>query len=168
MYVNDLILNFNNLTDTRILELTLSCYKQIYLNRGRFGVHFAHDGEPVLFHETTFYHAFYTSSKGPPYNARKDKLDRQRAARVRWIKELIEGRLPNSACWEVTARSGRIMPPNRLYVLYAPAYLVWLEPRKNNIGWNFSSAYHTDPVYLTEKTRGGNKIWKYPKEKPGD
>ncbi len=163
MDVNNLVLNFNNMTEAEILELTLSYYKRIYLTNKRFGIHYTHDGEPILFHETTFYHAFYTSSKGSPYDAHKDKLDYQRAARICWIKELIEGRLPYSACWEVTPRSGRIMQPNRLYVLYAPAYMVWLEPQKDNRGWNFSSAYPARPIYLREKTRGGNLIWQYPK-----
>lgn len=162
MELTKLLTSWNSSAEAEIISECEAIYRELYLSNSTFGIQQLHDGESALFHIRTFNHAFYTSSKGPPYDGRKDKFDPVRAARVRWIKALITGAIPGSECWEVQPRSGRLTGPNRLYVIYSPAYLVWLEPRtkkaNEECNWNFSTAYEATPRYIRERIQGGNRI----------
>lgn len=63
----------------------------------------------------------------------------------------------------IQARNGRPVFPNRVYVLYEPAYVIWLEPRgKQNdpVSWKFSTAYPANPKHIRERTKGGSCVWK--------
>ena len=121
-----------------------------------------HDGERVIFHENRFDHAFFTSTRIEQYPDLKDRLDDSRVARLRWIGEVIAGRVPQSACWEVIGRHGRPGIPNRLYVVYSH-YVVWLEPRDADkaVPWKFSTAYQANPKYIRDKTKGGTCLWRF-------
>jgi hypothetical protein len=140
-------------------------YKQLYLLQAgkNIGIHTLHDGEKVIFHGTTFDHAFYKSSNYTLYPKRKDVLDDERVERVRWIGHLIKGEIPSSSCWEVVSASGRPGTPNRVYVAQRESYLVWLEPRSNTdeVRWKFMSAFPAFPKYIKNKVLVGQCIWKY-------
>jgi len=162
-----LLVDLTGIDDNRAEEIGRDFYKKELLTSDCVGLHDLHDGEKVLVHISRFDHAFFTTPRVYGQAERKIVLDRPRIARVRWIKLLISGQLDNSACWEVAARSGRPAFPNRLYVLYEPAYVVWLEPRGQDdsaVCWKFSSGYPANPKYLRDKTKGGTCIWKSAKK----
>lgn len=139
-------------------------YQKLYLiepNKPHIGIHALHDSEKVIFHGTTFDHAFYKSSNYKLHPKRKDVVDDSRIERVRWIAPLIAGLVPNSSCWEVVALNGRPGIPNRVYVAHGQSYLVWLEPRAETdpIRWKFMSAFPTFPKYIQDKVMIGTQLW---------
>jgi hypothetical protein len=160
--LNSLLVDLRGLSDEQACQFAADCYKKEYLNSGVVALHDLHDGEITLFHATRFEHAFFTSSQIKGQIESKNTLDRSRIARIHWIKQIISGNVDKSACWEVLSRSGRPGFPNRLYVLYEPAYVVWLEPRgeaTDSVRWKFSSAYPANPRHIRDKTRGGTCVW---------
>ena len=164
-----LLVDLAGMDDKQAEQTGRDFYKKEFLTSDCIGLHELHDGEKVLIHISRFDHAFFTTPRVQGQPEQKIVLDRSRIARIRWIKLLISGRLNNSACWEVAARNGRPGFPNRLYVLYEPAYVVWLEPRgqgEADVSWKFSSGYPAHPKYLRDKTKGGTCIWKSKKSVP--
>jgi hypothetical protein len=166
-----LLLSLNSLSADEKVSLGRDWYSKTYLDQKLFGIHKLHDDEYVMFHGNRFEHAFFTSTDLIRKPLDKSVPDYGRIARVRWIGEVIAGRVPQSACWEVTANSGRPGIPNRLYVVYKPCYVVWLEPRTPSsehqppVEWRFSSAYPIFPQYIRDKTRGENVIWRFDDKK---
>lgn len=157
--LNSLLLPLHGLTLQEKEAVGRDLYAKLYLTSQVFGIHGLHDGQEVIFHVRQFDHAFFTSPDLRNYPNRKDKLDEHRVERVRWIAELISGRVGGSACWEVGSRSGRPGLPNRLYVVYSPGYVVWLEPRtRAGVNWSFSSDYSAPPAYLREITKTGARL----------
>ena len=79
--------------------------------------------------------------------------------RMRWIGRLIAGEIYGSACFEVPSPTGRLRPPNRLYVVFETPFVVWLEPRRDG-GWKLRTAYPTSIEEIRKYTRGGRTVWK--------
>ncbi len=155
-----LLEDVSGLAEEQLKERGFRLYRELYLNRGRFGVHQAHDAQTLLFHEDRFDHGFRTSSDRLVAPERKDLLDPGRIARIRWIGPVVRGEVAGTACFEVPSPTGRSMPPNRLYVLYAEFYVVWLEPRTRG-GWKFSSAYPATREQVNWYQRGGRTVGRW-------
>ena len=158
MDLGGLLLDLGGMGDDDIEALARDWYDRLYVTSGQCGFHTCHDGEEVVFWRDRFEHAFFTSSNWARYPDRKDRLARDRIERIRWIGEVIAGRVPGSACWEVPSPTGRRRPPNRLYLVSSERYVVWLEPRMRG-GWKFSSAYVAQPRQLRNYCAGGRRIW---------
>jgi hypothetical protein len=143
-----LLLDLSNLCDEEAEAKTYQEYIRLYTDRktrkGMVGTRKTHDGEDVVFYEERFEHAFFESAYKTSRKYNKGKFARNRAARIRWIGEIISGNIEGCECYHIPDfnrrdGSGRIMV-KRLYVLWEEKYLIWLEPRKTG-GWWFSSAY---------------------------
>jgi hypothetical protein len=158
MDLNDLIVSIDGLESAEIEDIARRLYGEIYVTSGRYGICKAHDGESVYFWEDRFEHAFYTSSNRIRYPDRKDRLDLERVKRIRWIKEIIAGRIPGTACWLTPSPSGGGRPLNRLYVLLSDSYVIWLEPRHSG-GWKFSTAYKARLKDVQRYCSLGKRIW---------
>src|SRR5689334_12083019 len=76
-------------------------YSSLYLNRGHVGVHHTHDDAVVIFHQSQFEHAFFTTSDKLCHPERKDCLRTGSVERIKWIAPLVAGRVTGSACFEV-------------------------------------------------------------------
>ena len=137
-------------------------YAELYLNRGHFGLHRTHDDEMLIFHQRQFDHAFFTTSDRYCHPDNKDVLRPVSVERIRWIGELVAGRVPNSACFSVPSERHSSRPPKRLYAIFENPFVVWLEPRQDD-GWKFSTAYPLSIEEIRAYTRGGSTIWKYKK-----
>ena len=143
-----LLLDLNSFSDEEAEEKTYDEYLKLYTDhethKGRVGLHKTHDGDDVLFYEWRFDHAFYESAYKTSRKYNKGKFARKRAARIRWIGEIIKGNVNGCECCDMPHpnrrdSSGRIML-QRVYVLWEENYLIWLEPHRSG-GWWFSSAY---------------------------
>lgn len=146
-----------------VARVAFVLYAELYLNKGRFGVHSTHDGHDLLFHGDAFEHAFYTTSDWRCHPDRKDVVRMGSIERMRWIGPLVRGEVPGSACFEVPSPTGRYRPPNRVYAIFASPFVVWLEPRQK-IGWKFKSAYPLSIEEIRKYTNRGRTVWKW-KEK---
>lgn len=152
------MLDFSQVEDEDLAAKGREAYRNLYLNKGKVGVHLSHDQEDVVFHEDRFDHAFY--AKRDKWSLAKDRSmpDESRLERMPWIGPLIAGAIEGSEAWEVPSPTGRRRPPNRLYILWDEKYVVWLEPRCEG-GWKFSSAYVKTRGQIRDHCRGGTKIW---------
>ncbi len=147
-----------------VLELYLELYTSKETHRGRVGELLTHDNQKVVFFEDRFYHAFRTSPDkiNRPYG--KLEFDRKRGERVRWIGELIEGKVYESECWHHhpyrhgSGSSGNRPRAHRLYVYWPERYVVWLIPRKEK-EWRFSTAHVASRRHLREYTENAVQIW---------
>lgn len=162
-----LLLDLSDLSDEEAEQKTYREYVRLYMDRktrkGMMGVRKTHDDEPVFFYEDRFNHAFFTAPNGVSRPYSKEKFDRVRASRVRWIGQVIRGNIDGTACWWIADPVLRNTLGNiiikRLYVLWDEYYLIWLNPRKGG-GWKFSSAYVADHRYIRKKTRCGRCFWR--------
>lgn len=131
---------------------------------GRSGEIKAHDGESVLFFADRYHHAFHTSPDRARRAYSKGKVARDRIARIRWIRPIVEGRIPGTECWEVPLKIPeeglRPFPGKRLYVLWPEEYVIWLIPLKNG-GFKFSTAYLIPPGEIGSYLKLATKIWSY-------
>jgi hypothetical protein len=160
-----LLVSLQGTADDALEDLARSLYRDSYLNKERFGVHRTHDDQVVIFHADAFEHAFFTTSDHLCHPDRKDILRKGSIERIHWIGPLVRGEVVDSACFEVPSPTGRYRPPNRLYVVVEPAYIVWLEPRKDS-GWKFKSAYQPSIDDIHKYTRGGRTVWKWKEKGP--
>ena len=112
--LDDLLVCTDGLEIAEIERTARRRYREIYVTSGRYGVFETHDGESVYFWEDRFDHAFFTSSDRVRHPDKKDKLDIERVKRLRWINEIIAGRIPQTACWLTPSPSGGGRPLNRL------------------------------------------------------
>ncbi len=146
--LSSLLLNLNGLSDEDAEQKTFDEYVKLYLNKtthkGMIGIHKTHDNEDILFYEWRFDHAFFESAYKTSRKYNKDKFDRIRAVRVRWIGKIIEGSINGCEFCDIPSPNRRDSTGKflrqRVYILWEENYLVWLEPR-NFGGWWFSSAY---------------------------
>lgn len=152
--LDDLLLNFSDLTEQQIEYQSRKAYRETYITSGNFGLHKTHDGDNVKFWESRFEHAFYRPKNFHVSNV-KAVLDKPRVERIMWIKEVIGGKIPNSACWLLKQNLIK-----RLYTVVPKGYVVWLE-YKGEREWTFSTAYVTTPQQIHKYTRGERLIWKY-------
>jgi hypothetical protein len=139
MNLQNLLLNLDGLSDEEVEKLGSDTYKEVYITERTRGIIEAHDGDQVFFWSGRFSHAFYKATNWQTYNTQKNSIDRARVASMRWIKEFLSGNVPNSECWSIP-NDGK--PDKRLYASFAVGYVVWLEPREDDDGWTFSTAYH--------------------------
>lgn len=171
MDLQALLLDLSGCADDESLEaFARRAYAELYLDGGHVGARTTHDGHKVLFFERQFEHAFFSDeSHGRFAFARKDLLARDRIERMRWIGELVAGRVPDSVCWEVPSESGEYRPPTRLYIISPVRFVVYLRPRKNEFpGWSFSTAFVARGEDLTRRCRSGRKVWTYVEPKKGN
>ena len=161
--LSDLLVAIDGQSDAEVEAVGRGLYTSLYLNRGDFGLHQTHDGQVLIYFARAFDHAFFTTSDRRCHPERKDRLRRGSIERIRWIGEIVSGRVPGSACFEVPSPTGRERPPNRFYAIYTSPFVVWLEPRSKG-GWKFSSAYPLSIEEIHKYSRGGRTAWKW-KEK---
>jgi len=157
------IFNLDGFTDEEVYDFGEEEYLDQYIDQGKkTGDLTTHDGENVVFFADNYHHAFNTSKNRRKRAFRKDKVDRQRVARIEWIRIIIEGRAKNTECWEVPLRvpeeGKRPFPGKRAYVSWEHNYIIWLEPRKNG-GFKFSTAYCPSRQQLAQYLKHSNKIW---------
>jgi len=153
-----LLVDVAGLSQTELEQLAQGLFRQLYVGIGRCGDHCTtHDGHPVVFWADRADHAFRISDDWARYPHRKNVVDPQRVARIRWIGEIIAGRVQGTGCWEIP-KPGSTTGPKRLYAVFPAQYVVWLEPRKQG-GWKFSSAYPASRDYIRRKAKTGRKIW---------
>lgn len=163
-----LLLDLTGVSDEEAEKVTYQEYVRLYMDRrthrGMVGERRTHDGQRVTFYEDRFEHAFFSSSEGASRQYAKDKFQRSRASRIRWIGPTIEGDIQGTDCWLI-APLGRYhsdaKAPARLYVLWEENYLVWLEPRRSG-GWWFSSAYAAErgKSYIRSILNRGVLLWR--------
>jgi hypothetical protein len=122
------------------------------------GTLLTHDGIAVRVFSDAFDHAFRTSSDWCTRKYAKDKLDRERVARVRWIVPVVSGQVPRSACWSVRDKD-RKKPNRRMYLVWDENYVVWLQPTDDGL-WKFSTAYRARDAYIREYTANGMELWR--------
>ena len=159
--LSSLLLDLTGLSDEEAEKVTYDEYVKLYMDPqtrgGMRGERTTHDGASVTFYADRFDHAFFTTSDRISGPHAKGKFERTRAARVRWIQEVIGGKVPGTSCWFLPARPGGVA--KRLYVAWDECYLIWLNAT-NRGGWKFSSAYTADRSYIRSKTRWGTCIWR--------
>jgi len=158
MDLQALLLTLDGLDLAQIESLARTEYRTQILNSGKIGIHRAHDGSEVVFHEDRFEHAFFTSPNRARNPYEKTKLDQERVRRIRWIRGTIAGNAPGSECWEVPGAGMRRRPPDRIYVIWPEGYVIWLFPRDQG-GWKFSSAYAPGAKEIRRYLHGGRRIW---------
>ena len=152
-----LLLDVEALDTGQLLKEGLRLYRELYLNKGHVGVHETHDGQPLLFYEEQFEHAFWSSSDrwSGPYL--KVRVAKERIARIRWIGHLLAGRVGRSCCLQGTGIGSPGRHENRLYVIPPRLYVVWLEPRAAG-GWKFYSGYPATRERVNEYQKGRRLI----------
>ncbi len=155
MNLNDLLLDLSNIPENELENFARAKYREIYVTSGNRGVMNCHDGDEVIFWESRFDHAFYTPKNWRETSV-KQVLDKRRIERMAWIRPLICGDVPNSACWIINENLVK-----RMYAVASKGYLVWLELKRDG-SWQFSSAYAyvADISYIYKQTRGQSQIWK--------
>lgn len=155
--LDSLLLDLAGLDDAGIESVGREQFRYACIDTDGRGVRFTHDGQEVEFWESRFDHAFF-AARDSRFSDEKAVIDARRVARIRWICEIIAGRVPNSDCWEVTQNLRK-----RLYRVVPKGYIIWLEKYRGE-GWKFSTAYMAPVSHLHSRTRGGKRIWKYGKE----
>ncbi len=152
-----LLLDVEALNSVQLLQEGLRLYRELYLNKGHVGVHKTHDGQPLLFYEQQFEHAFWSSPDKWSSPHLKVRLARERIARIRWIGHLLAGQVDGSCCFQGSGIGHPSRHENRLYVIPVRLYVVWLEPRTSG-GWKFYSAYPATRELVSEYQRGRRLI----------
>lgn len=169
-----LLLDLSSLSDAEAEELTYQEYIKLYTDRkthrGMVGERQTHDGEPVIFYEDRFEHAFFASAHKTSRQYAKDEFQRDRASRVHWIGQIIQGNVVGTECWRIAPSHryhSNLKIPARLYILREENYLVWLEPREKGRWW-FSTAYvaNRGKAYIRRITAQGSCFWR--KKTPRD
>ena len=149
-----LVVNLAGLSDQEIEQKGRDLFNRLYMTTNQRGIHKAHDGEAVYFWKRRFDHAFYEPTNWRE-SGTKTVIAKARVARIKWIAEMIAGKVPDSECWLIPEPGN---PSKRLYVSFAKGYLVWLEPY--NEGWKFSTAYNArrEKIRTYTKRMGAKRI----------
>src|SRR5436309_1821513 len=153
--LNSLLLAVEGLDETGVESLGREEYERLYIQGEHRGEVALHNGGIAVFYRDRFHHAFRTSADRARRQFAKDKVAVERVARMRWIGEILRGRIPGTECWHVRPLSGRNHPLDRLYVLWEAAYVVWLWPTRIENAWRLSSAYPAPKQEITGYIRGG-------------
>lgn len=164
--LNDLLLNLYGMSNASMEELGRDLYSRVYLNQGHFGLHKTHDGELLIYFQSQFEHAFFTTSDRRYFKEGKDILRPPSIARIHWIGEVVAGNVRGSACYAVPSTIHPDRPPKRLYAVYKTPFVVWLEPRFDGDGWKFSSAYPVSIEDIRKYTRNCKVVWKWKEKNP--
>ncbi len=153
-----LLIDCSELDDDDVEALGRSWWIREYTNDGSVRVLHAHDGEDVYFFPDRFKHAFYTSSDPARHQDGKDRLDRRRVERVRWIGAVIAGQVRGSLCVDAPA-AGSQRVRKRVYMVPEERYIVWLNQRTAG-GYIFLSAYVANDRHFHQMQRSGRVIWR--------
>jgi len=164
---SSLLIDLGGMTDDEAVEATRSIWENEYLQKetrsGKIGVWPAHDNVDVIFHDDRFFHAFYKSKNRSRYPDDKSVFDRERASRIRWIKEVIACESAIVKCWECPGY-GRLQDlTRRAYVLTDEVYIVWLIKQKSG-SLKFDTAYCSTSKQLRESLRPCRKCRKIPRD----
>ena len=118
-----LLIDLSETSDEEANRLVFEKYVELYLDATtascRVGVRETHDGEPVVFFEDRFDHAFFTSGQKTSRPYAKDRFDRRRGERVAWIGPVIAGTIEGSACYLLPPKDGTRSSgqrPDRAYI----------------------------------------------------
>ncbi|QBG47608.1 hypothetical protein EGM51_09460 [Verrucomicrobia bacterium S94] len=160
--MEELLVDTNGISDEGLEELGREMYREIFLNKGKVGELTLHNGDPVVFHEDRYDHAFRCSPNRARNPHSKKAVARDRIERMRWIKAILEGDIDDVECWIVPQQT-----KDRLYVVWKERYVIWLWSRKEG-GWRFSSAYCAGRKDIRGYTRRGVKIKMNEKKMPRD
>ena len=120
------------------------------------------DGNVVRFHKDRYDHAFKTSHDRSHHAYSKGKIALDRIERIRWIGEMLQGRVPDAKCAIVPPKPHHPDPHRwqRIYYSWENSYLIWLQPVRAGDSWKegewrFSSAYQAPAAdikrYLTSR-----------------
>ena len=160
-----LLIDLSETSDEEANRLVFEKYVELYLDATtascRVGVRETHDGEPVVFFEDRFDHAFFTSGQKTSRPYAKDRFDRRRGERVAWIGLVIAGAVEGTECYLLPPKGGARLPgqrENRVYIVYAEAYVVWLTSRVDG-RWRFSTAYVAGYSDMRRYRREGRRLW---------
>jgi len=173
--LRSLLENIDGLSDQEAEEHIRGLYIELYTDKktgsGRRGERLTHDNQPVYFYEDRFGHAFRTSSDRASRLYAKDRFDRKRGERVRWIGQVIRGNISGAECWVCPPEGGGyrgplLKRPGRLYILWDEQYAVFLNAAGKGDAWKFSTAYLTGRGHLRRYTSEARLIWR--KELPRD
>lgn len=150
-----LLVNVSGKDNDEVVQVGRKHYEETFITGVRKGIHKTHDDEDVYFWQQRFNHAFFITNRST--RLKEEIVDKTRVARVKWIKPLISGNVPESECWLVRNDS---RPENRLYIILPHNFVVWLEPRDAG-GWKFSTLYTTNRNEIRRYQRNGTMIWKH-------
>jgi hypothetical protein len=165
MTLEELLINLEGLSDEEAADLGWREYRAVYLNKGSVGVLPLYKGGEVYFHgEDRYDHAFRTSPDRIRNRFSKTEVARDRIERLRWIKAVIQGEVPNTQCWAVTPQSG-LAGRDRLFIVLANKYVVRLVPRMDG-GLKFATAYTATSQNIKRYTQGGTLMWTVPAKEP--
>lgn len=153
-----LLIGCSDLSDDEVEALGYRWWTDVYTKQGRVHVLGAHDGQDVYFFPDRFGHAFFTSSNPARRSDAKDRLDRARVERIRWIGVVIAGEILDSFCVDAPPRGSQRVR-KRIYMVPQERYIVWLNQRKGG-GYIFSSAYVATDSHFHMIQRSGKVIWR--------
>ena len=164
MTLEELLINLDGLSDDAAEARGQALYEEIYLTEHHAGYIQDAKGETIVFHRDRYQHAFRTASNRSRNPYGKDKVARDRIERIKWILEVIQGRVSGTECFMVRPESGRLHPLDRLILVADPAFIVWLWPMQDG-RWKFSSAYPTtvSDIYRY-KRKVVQKVWAIPRD----
>lgn len=157
------VIILSDYSDEEVYEVGENNYLEYYIeDQKQSGDLISHDLQSVRFFADRYHHAFNTSKNRRRAEFRKDKVDRDRVARIDWIKIIIEGKAKDTECWEVPLRvpeeGKRPFPGKRAYVSWSQSYIIWLEPLRSG-GFKFSTAYCVSRQKLSLYLKHARKIW---------
>jgi hypothetical protein len=153
-----LLLNLDGLTDVEVENQGRSLYLSLYARGPGQSNIVAFDGSEVLFFDDRFEHAFFTTTDKVARKEAKNRIARERVARIHWIGPVIRGEVANTQCWETAPRHGTDPRRNRVCIVSSDLYVVWLEPLRGG-RWKFSTAYRVAAEQASQYARGKRKVW---------
>jgi len=155
--LESLKVNLAGLADDEAAREGLRLYAQEFFPNGEFRSTLSlHDGQPVVFFQDRYEHAFQTSPDRVRHPYSKSRVAVERIERMKWIKPVLQGKVEGTQCWLVLDPVQR--QRKRLYVVVNEQYIIWLEERRDG-GWKFSTAYCAGKQDIQRYTQGGVKIW---------
>lgn len=157
--LHHLLVSIDNLSDEQALEKGRQLYTTIYTGSQQRGSLKTWKEEWVYFFADRYDHAFKTSPNRAQQAYLKTKVDRERIARIRWIKEILEGRVQNAECRHVPNESKKWEPPKYIILAWDYSYIIWLNGLRNG-ALRFSSAYPTTKEDMRRYIQVSRLAWK--------
>jgi len=161
--LNSILLPFGDISPEEAFDEGRKLYAEMFSIKGIRGTIQTWHGEEVVFFADRYDHAFKTSPDRARRAYSKAKVSVPRIERMPWIKEILEGRVPDTECRHVPNDSGAWEPPNYLVLAWEYSYIIWLNGLRNG-SWKFSSAYPTTTEDMRRYTKISSTIWKREKE----
>lgn len=157
--LNSLLLSFDGLSSEAAFEEGRKIYMEIFAVRGSRGRLFMEDGAEIVFYADRYDHAFRTSSDRARRAYSKSEVAIPRIERIRWIREILEGRVPNTECRHVPNESQKWEPPKHVVLAWDYSYIIWLNGLRDG-AWRFSSAYPSTTEDMRRYTKISKTVWK--------